>query len=104
MDAMFMMLESKFRYLPVVDETEFQAGMFSGMMRIQKCLYEAIKGMEKVQQWFPSESSGEAAIDHRYWSRLRLTETANVVAAMMEQLLSSTMDAIQEDETRPRLS
>lgn len=44
MDAMFMMLEGKFRHLPVVDET----GMVAGMLRIQKCLYDAITRIEKV--------------------------------------------------------
>ncbi|KAJ0396718.1 hypothetical protein P43SY_003719 [Pythium insidiosum] len=46
MDAMFMMLEGRFRHLPVVDAQ----GMVAGMLRIQKCLYDAITRLEKAQQ------------------------------------------------------
>ncbi|KDO28056.1 hypothetical protein SPRG_20216 [Saprolegnia parasitica CBS 223.65] len=42
MDAMFMMLEGKFRHLPVVDADL----RVSGMLKIQKCLYDAIRRLD----------------------------------------------------------
>ncbi|RLN58285.1 hypothetical protein BBP00_00007077 [Phytophthora kernoviae] len=100
MDAMFMMLEGKFRHLPVVDET----GMVAGMLRIQKCLYDAITRIEKVQQ----TSSG--SLRQRLEKQLQATGIGSgqgalkqLVAPMVEKLLSPTVDSILEDETLPPL-
>lgn len=100
MDAMFMMLEGKFRHLPVVDET----GMVAGMLRIQKCLYDAITRIEKVQQ------SSSGSLRQRLEKQLHATGIGNgqgalkqLVGPMVEKLLSPTVDAILEDETLPPL-
>ncbi|OWZ22450.1 Myosin [Phytophthora megakarya] len=100
MDAMFMMLEGKFRHLPVVDET----GMVAGMLRIQKCLYDAITRIEKVQQ------SSSGSLRQRLEKQLHATGIGSgqgalnqLVAPMVEKLLSPTVDAILEDETLPPL-
>ncbi|RHZ24368.1 hypothetical protein DYB37_002234 [Aphanomyces astaci] len=42
MDAMFTMLEGKFRHLPVVDADH----RVVGMLKIQKCLYDAIRRLD----------------------------------------------------------
>ncbi|ETV99940.1 hypothetical protein H310_07960 [Aphanomyces invadans] len=42
MDAMFSMLEGKFRHLPVVDADHHVVGM----LKIQKCLYDAIRRLD----------------------------------------------------------
>ncbi|KAF0720636.1 Aste57867_150 [Aphanomyces stellatus] len=42
MDAMFTMLEGKFRHLPVVDSNH----RVVGMLKIQKCLYDAIRRLD----------------------------------------------------------
>ncbi|CEG45326.1 myosin 29 [Plasmopara halstedii] len=100
MDAMFMMLEGKFRHLPVVDAT----GMVSGMLRIQKCLYDAITRIEKVQQ------SSSGSLRQRLEKQLHVTGIGNgqgalkqLVGPMVEKLLSPTVDTILEDETLPPL-
>ncbi|KAE8889740.1 Myosin-I heavy chain [Phytophthora fragariae] len=100
MDAMFMMLEGKFRHLPVVDET----GMVAGMLRIQKCLYDAITRIEKVQQ------SSSGSLRTRLEKQLHATGIGTgqgalkqLVAPMVEKLLSPTVDSILEDETLPPL-
>ncbi|ETL89032.1 hypothetical protein L917_11962 [Phytophthora nicotianae] len=100
MDAMFMMLEGKFRHLPVVDET----GMVAGMLRIQKCLYDAITRIEKVQQ------SSSGSLRQRLEKQLQATGIGTgqgalkqLVAPMVEKLLSPTVDQILEDETLPPL-
>ncbi|CAH0479124.1 unnamed protein product [Peronospora belbahrii] len=100
MDAMFMMLEGKFRHLPVVDET----GMVAGMLRIQKCLYDAITRIEKVQQ------SSSGSLRQRLDKQLQATGIASgpgalkqLVGPMVEKLLSPTVDSILEDETLPPL-
>ncbi|POM65695.1 Myosin-like protein, partial [Phytophthora palmivora] len=100
MDAMFMMLEGKFRHLPVVDET----GMVAGMLRIQKCLYDAITRIEKVQQ------SSSGSLRQRLEKQLQATGIGTgqgalkqLVAPMVEKLLSPTVDSILEDETLPPL-
>ncbi|KAK1940599.1 Myosin-6 [Phytophthora citrophthora] len=100
MDAMFMMLEGKFRHLPVVDET----GMVAGMLRIQKCLYDAITRIEKVQQ------SSSGSLRQRLEKQLQATGIGTgqgalkqLVAPMVEKLLSPTVDGILEDETLPPL-
>ncbi|TDH72005.1 hypothetical protein CCR75_001030 [Bremia lactucae] len=100
MDAMFMMLEGKFRHLPVVDET----GMVAGMLRIQKCLYDAITRIEKVQQ------SSSGSLRQRLEKRLHATGIGSgpgalkqLVGPMVEKLLSPTVDTILEDETLPPL-
>ncbi|CAI5717080.1 unnamed protein product [Hyaloperonospora brassicae] len=100
MDAMFMMLEGKFRHLPVVDES----GMVAGMLRIQKCLYDAITRIEKVQQL----SSGP--LRQRLDKQLQATGIGagqgalkQLVGPMVEKLLSPTVDSILEDETLPPL-
>ncbi|RLN98143.1 hypothetical protein BBJ28_00002449 [Nothophytophthora sp. Chile5] len=100
MDAMFMMLEGKFRHLPVVDES----GMVAGMLRIQKCLYDAITRIEKVQQ------SSSGSLRQRLEKQLQATGLGagqdalkQLVAPMVEKLLSPTVDSILEDETLPPL-
>ncbi|KAL4147379.1 hypothetical protein PRNP1_011135 [Phytophthora ramorum] len=100
MDAMFMMLEGKFRHLPVVDET----GMVAGMLRIQKCLYDAITRIEKVQQ------SSSGSLRQRLEKQLHATGIGSgqgalkqLVAPMVDKLLSPTVDSILEDETLPPL-
>ncbi|KAG6596139.1 myosin-like protein [Phytophthora cinnamomi] len=100
MDAMFMMLEGKFRHLPVVDET----GMVAGMLRIQKCLYDAITRIEKVQQ------SSSGSLRARLEKQLQATGIGTgqgalkqLVAPMVDKLLSPTVDSILEDETLPPL-
>uniref|UniRef100_M4BF33 Uncharacterized protein n=1 Tax=Hyaloperonospora arabidopsidis (strain Emoy2) TaxID=559515 RepID=M4BF33_HYAAE len=100
MDAMFIMLEGKFRHLPVVDES----GMVAGMLRIQKCLYDAITRIEKVQQL----SSG--SLRQRLDKQLQATGIGSgqgalkqLVGPMVEKLLSPTVDSILEDETLPPL-
>ncbi|OQS05565.1 myosin [Thraustotheca clavata] len=52
MDAMFTMLEGKFRHLPVVDG-EFRV---SGMLKIQKCLYDAIRRLDDTARGIMSPS------------------------------------------------
>ncbi|CAI5708000.1 hypothetical protein KXD40_004996 [Peronospora effusa] len=100
MDAMFMMLEGKFRHLPVVDET----GMVAGMLRIQKCLYDAITRIEKVQQ------SSSGSLQQRLDKQLQATGIGSgqgalkqLVGPMVDKLLSPTVDSILEDETLPPL-
>ncbi|CAI5713112.1 unnamed protein product [Peronospora destructor] len=100
MDAMFMMLEGKFRHLPVVDET----GMVAGMLRIQKCLYDAITRIEKVQQ------SSSGLLQQRLDKQLQATGIGSgqgalkqLVGPMVDKLLSPTVDSILEDETLPPL-
>ncbi|KAG9406978.1 cytochrome c oxidase subunit 1 [Aphanomyces cochlioides] len=44
MDAMFMMLDGKFRHLPVVDANH----RVVGMLKIQKCLYDAIRRLDSA--------------------------------------------------------
>ncbi|KAI9910846.1 hypothetical protein PsorP6_010108 [Peronosclerospora sorghi] len=96
MDAMFIMREGKFCHLPVVDETE----MVSGMLLIQKCLYDAITRIEKVQQ------SSRGSLRQRLEKQLQATGIGKgqgalkqLVGPVVEKLLSPTVDAILEDET-----
>lgn len=104
MDAMFMMLEGKFRHLPVVDSQ----GMVAGMLRIQKCLYDAITRLEKAQ----SASSG--AIRDKLEKQLLATTLGaglagnqgalqQLVGPMVEKLLSPTLESILANDQMPPL-
>ncbi|TMW67661.1 hypothetical protein Poli38472_011281 [Pythium oligandrum] len=104
MDAMFTMLEGRFRHLPVVDSQ----GMVAGMLRIQKCLYDAITRLEKAQQ----VSSG--AIREKLEKQLLSTglgaglagnESAmqQLLGPMVEKMLSPTLEGILKDDQLPPL-
>lgn len=104
MDAMFMMLEGKFRHLPVVDAQ----GMVAGMLRIQKCLYDAITRLEKAQQ------SSSGAIRENLEKQLLATGLGaslagnqgalqQLVAPMVQKLLSPTLDTILQNDELPPL-
>uniref|UniRef100_K3WV91 Uncharacterized protein n=1 Tax=Globisporangium ultimum (strain ATCC 200006 / CBS 805.95 / DAOM BR144) TaxID=431595 RepID=K3WV91_GLOUD len=104
MDAMFMMLEGKFRHLPVVDAQ----GMVAGMLRIQKCLYDAITRLEKAQQ------SSSGAIKEKLEKQLLATGLGaslagnqgalqQLVAPMVQKLLSPTLDTILQNDELPPL-
>lgn len=100
MDAMYMMLEGKFRHLPVIDPQ----GMVAGMLRIQKCLYDAITRLEKAMQ------SSSGAIRDRLEKQLMASGLANnqgtlqqLVGPMVDKMLSPTLDSILENETLPPL-
>ena len=55
LDALEMMVENRFRHLPVLDES----GCVVGVLDIAKCLYEAISALEHVQE--SEESKGPDA-------------------------------------------
>ena len=55
LDALEMMVENRFRHLPVLDE----GGCVVGVLDIAKCLYEAISALEHVQE--SEESKGPDA-------------------------------------------
>ncbi|GAB9472769.1 Myosin-i heavy chain [Globisporangium polare] len=104
MDAMFMMLEGKFRHLPVVDAQ----GMVAGMLRIQKCLYDAITRLEKAQQ------SSSGAIRENLEKQLLATGLGSslagnqgalqqLVGPMVEKLLSPTLESILQNDQLPPL-
>ena len=70
LDALEMMVDNKFRHLPVLDEN----GKIVGLLDIAKCLYEAITILEKLQD------NGQAGGDAE--SKLTIMSTAvQVVAA-----------------------
>ncbi|GLE01600.1 hypothetical protein PINS_up010430 [Pythium insidiosum] len=104
MDAMFMMLEGRFRHLPVVDSQ----GMVAGMLRIQKCLYDAITRLEKAQQ----ASSG--ALREKLEKQLMATGLGaglagndnalqQLLGPMVEKLLSPTLEVVLKDDQMPPL-
>jgi hypothetical protein len=57
LDALEMMVDNRFRHLPVLDKD----GVVVGLLDIAKCLYDAISVLEKVQQ--SDESSGGGSSD-----------------------------------------
>ena len=54
LDALEMMVDNRFRHLPVLDED----GAVTGLLDIAKCLYEAVSALEKVQE---KDGSGTGA-------------------------------------------
>ena len=57
LDALEMMVDNKFRHLPVLDRD----GSVVGLLDIAKCLYDAISIMEKVQQKQDQKQEGDKA-------------------------------------------
>ncbi|DAZ92418.1 TPA: hypothetical protein N0F65_000202 [Lagenidium giganteum] len=104
MDAMFMMLEGKFRHLPVVDAQ----GMVAGMLRIQKCLYDAITRLEKAQQATSGvlrENLEKQLMSTGLGAGLAGNSSAleHLVAPMVEKLLSPTLESILQNDQAPPL-
>ncbi|KAL0583084.1 hypothetical protein ABG067_006938 [Albugo candida] len=104
MQAMYIMLEGKFRHLPVVDSR----GTVSGILRIQKCLHDAVTRLEKAQK----KSSG--ALQENVENQLRATALGasfhgdqsimqQLVTPMVQKLLSPTLESILQNSEMPPL-
>nr|CCA17136.1 myosin 29 putative [Albugo laibachii Nc14] len=101
MQAMYIMLEGKFRHLPVVDSR----GTVSGILRIQKCLHDAVIRLEKAQR----KSSG--VLQENVESQLRSTllgaklhgeqSIMQLVTPMVQKLLSPTLESILQNTEMP---
>lgn len=100
MDAMFIMLEGKFRHLPVVDGE----GMVAGMLKIQKCLFDAISRLEQIK-----DSSGDAIrekLEQKMLASGGATNAAaldNLLTPMVERILTPTISSVVENDTFPPL-
>jgi len=102
LDALEMMVDNRFRHLPVLDKD----GVVVGLLDIAKCLYDAISVLEKVQQ--SDESGGGGASDGAALAGVmasamqkmaggRGTNKAQVAAMqlMMEQMFGGSMPTLR---------
>nr|CCA16800.1 myosinlike protein putative [Albugo laibachii Nc14] len=86
LDAMFAMLQGRFRHLPVINDR----GVVDGILRIQKCLDDAIQRLEGMQK-----ASGEMA--HSVTKQPKSdTARPRAVETLLDKLFSPSLAALLE--------
>lgn len=97
LDALEMMVDNRFRHLPVLDKD----GMVVGLLDIAKCLYDAISILEKVHDGKSESDAVSEAVSlamKRAAGGARNTNKAQLAAmqAMMEQMFGGSVPTLRK--------
>ena len=97
LDALEMMVDNRFRHLPVLDKD----GMVVGLLDIAKCLYDAISILEKVHDGKSESEAVSEAVSQamkRAAGGARSTNKAQLAAmqAMMEQMFGGSVPTLRK--------
>ena len=87
LDALEMMVDNKFRHLPVLDEN----GKIVGLLDIAKCLYEAINILEKIQDNGKSDEDAENKLSMMHTAVQAVTATGGVANQAQLKLMQELM-------------
>ena len=93
MDALAMMIENRYRHLPVVDDH----GSICGVLDIGKCLHDAISKLERKQ-----EKTSNAAND-ALMNAVNMQGAGGAQAAALQALLGPLMSQVVGENSSPTL-
>jgi len=92
LDALEIMVENRFRHLPVVDENE----SIVGVLDIAKCLYDAVSKMERIENSSTDKAGAELQAVKDAMKKVKNVDVAKRLMQSVQDMFSGGIPTLQD--------